>query len=302
MVSFNKLDFHIKINIIRFKLIWVYLIIIMEIPENIKSLLDEKSSLFETLLWQDNLPNEDLQFSKKIISELSYKNRSPSVEKEVNIISEIIKKNKHIAFFIQNIKNIPYCEKLSASMKKILCIDINPYLISYLKNHYLQNNIKNCEFNTFDIKKDILKGSFDSLIMLNGIISDFPPWHLDDIMRSFFNALTQNGKILIELVQNTLYDTVFYYYEDGKDSPWYNDRCYIKYEVINFYKENAFLEKYTVYNADKDLTGFFSHSHKVYTYNSLKNILKKHGFEIIKIMTGWADKPRNHHLIIIKKN
>lgn len=278
----------------------------MTIPFKIKSLLDEKSSMFEPVLWQDNMPYDDIHFSMKNISNLDQLlTNNSSVKTAANLFSRILSpEHKNTAVLIQNPENIHYCIELQKAGYQVTGIDISPYLVDYLNRHrtFYSKHSEGIQFICRDIRNEALNLKVGSLMILNNVICDFPQWDMDNIISSIKNSLFSNGSVLIELIQKTLCDAVFYYFEDEKVSPWYKNKCYVKYEIINFFKENAYLEKYTVYNIDRDLIGFFSHSNTIYTFNSLKRLFIKHGFHPARIMIGWAGKPKNHHLILLRND
>lgn len=270
------------------------------VPEDIKRLLDEKSALFEPILWQDNLPYDDLNFSRKNIDHLVMGDLAKSaVKKEIDFIRAILKPvEKTSAVLLQNLRNIPYCLELMDNGFYTTGIDVSPFIVSYLNKNFHSKMQGRGRFIKRDIKKEELGMTAETILVLNNIIRDFPVWYMDNIIRTFSKSLSKNGILLVELIQNILCDAVFYYYESEDESPWYNNRCYVKYEIINFFRDNAFLEKYTVYNLDRDFVGFFSHSNTIYTYHILKDLFSKHGLAPFKVEIGWAGRPKNHQLII----
>ncbi len=275
----------------------------INIPGHIKNLLDEKSSMFEPILWQDNLPYDDRNFSRKNIESLIHKDllKQP-ISNEIEMLCRIMNPmKKDTAVLIQNIKNIEFCLELIDKGHYITGVDVSPFIVSYLNRHFHSKLQNRGVFLTKDLRKEPLDISVENILALNNIIRDFPVWYMDNIIRSFYESLADSGLLMIELIQNTLCDAVFYYFEDEDESPWYNNKCFVKYEVINFYRENAFLEKYTVYNLDRDFVGFFSHSNTIYTFYILKELLSKHGFIPEQVKIGWAGRPRNHQLIVFKK-
>ena len=247
------------------------------IPANIKALLDKKSHLFEAILWQDNIPYDDPSFAKRYASRQWPAAKGLILDGRARLLEGV---NGH-----PHQRILDLCcgfgllaIELAARGHSVVGIDVSPAAIAQARKQKAHQHIRTARFFQRDITRQKIHRTFDTILFLNSSIANYAPWALEQIIAIHSPCMSAEGAFIIELGTYRHSNSVLFFKE--AKPLWYESPSYVKYEMIRFSTQRALLEKYTVFNEDRDLFGFFSATTKLYSLQEILSLMTRFGFHL----------------------
>lgn len=187
-----------------------------------------------------------------------------------------------------------YAQRLASRGMSVVGLDLNRAALEHADKMARQHGLA-IDYRRCDMREMEFEGEFDAVLLVYGILGSLNDRDRHDLLGRVHRALRPGGSLFVDVMTEDLmkalpFDRDWYYSPRGF---WRPGPHFVMQRAFE-YDGGVFLHRTVVVERDADVSVYDMWDH-TYTVDSIRDLLKLHGFDHLEIYSDLCGEPYSPH-------